>query len=93
MTPIECVQFDASEYLVGAGSQTGSLKVWDLTQGKKVKTYSGHKSAVTKLEFFPFASPSYFVTGSKDTNVKVKVYSLTCLIWKVPILIYYFIFI
>jgi len=56
---------------VGAGSQTGGLKIWDLTKGKKVKTFSGHKSAVTKLDFFPFASSSYFVTGSKDTNVKV----------------------
>ncbi|XP_008187002.1 katanin p80 WD40 repeat-containing subunit B1 isoform X1 [Acyrthosiphon pisum] len=71
VTPIECVQFDPSEYLVGAGSQTGGLKVWDLTKGKKVKTFSGHKSAVTKLDFFPFASSSYFVTGSKDTNVKL----------------------
>lgn len=74
MTPIECVQFDASEYLVGAGSQTGGLKVWDLTKGKKVKTFSGHKLAVTKLDFFPFASSSYFITGSKDTNVKVPTY-------------------
>ncbi|XP_025415743.1 katanin p80 WD40 repeat-containing subunit B1 isoform X2 [Sipha flava] len=71
VTPIECVQFDASEYLVAAGSQTGGLKVWDLTKGKKVKTFSGHKSAVTKLDFFPFASSSYFVTGSRDTNVKL----------------------
>ncbi|VVC45263.1 Katanin p80 subunit, C-terminal,WD40-repeat-containing domain,Katanin p80 subunit B1,WD40/YVTN repeat- [Cinara cedri] len=71
VTPIECVQFDSSEYLVAAGSETGSLKVWDLTKGKKVKTFSGHKSAVTKVDFFPFASSSYFVTGSKDTNVKL----------------------
>lgn len=74
VTPIECVQFDSSEYLVCAGSETGSLKVWDLTKGKKVKTFSGHKSAVTKIDFFPFASSSYFVTGSKDTNVKVRIY-------------------
>lgn len=56
---------------MGAGSQTGGLTVWDLTKGKKVKKFNGHKSAVTKLDFFPFASSSYFVTGSKDTNVKV----------------------
>lgn len=66
------MQFDPSEYLVGSGSHTGGLNIWDLTKGKKVKTFTGHKSAVTNLEFFPFASSSYFLTGSKDTNVKVK---------------------
>lgn len=76
MTPIECVEFDTSEYLIAAGSQTGSLKVWDLTKGKKIKTFSGHKSAITKLDFFPFLSSSYFVTGSKDTNVKVCIFIL-----------------
>lgn len=71
MTPIECVQFDTSEYLIAAGSHTGSLKVWDLSKGKKIKTFSGHKRAITKLDFFPFSSSTYFITGSKDTSIKV----------------------
>jgi len=31
---VECVQFNSSEELVCAGSQSGSLKIWDLEAAK-----------------------------------------------------------
>ena len=31
---MECVRFSASEELVAAGSQSGSLKIWDLEAAK-----------------------------------------------------------
>ena len=33
-TAVECVQFNGSEELVCAGSQSGSLKIWDLEAAK-----------------------------------------------------------
>ncbi len=33
-TPVECVRFSSSEELVAAGSQSGSLKIWDLEAAK-----------------------------------------------------------
>ena len=32
--PVECVQFNSSEEQVVAGSQSGSLRVWDLEAAK-----------------------------------------------------------
>ena len=33
-TPVECVRFNSHEELVAAGSQSGSLKIWDLEAAK-----------------------------------------------------------
>ena len=41
-SPVECVRFSSSEELVAAGSQSGSLKIWDLEAAKsKYKRGSG----------------------------------------------------
>ena len=42
--PVECIQFNSSEEQVAAGSQSGSLRVWDLeaAKSKSELLLSGH---------------------------------------------------
>src|SRR5690606_1623473 len=67
---VECVTLDPEEQLVVAGSERGSLKLWDLEQQRVVRTFStGHRSKVTCVDFHPYGD--FFASGSLDTNVKV----------------------
>uniref|UniRef100_A0A4W4DSS2 Katanin p80 WD40 repeat-containing subunit B1 n=1 Tax=Electrophorus electricus TaxID=8005 RepID=A0A4W4DSS2_ELEEL len=68
-TPVECVQFSSSEEQVVAGSQSGSLRVWDLEAAKILRTLTGHKANICSLDFHPFGE--YLASGSMDTNIKL----------------------
>ena len=70
---VTCVAFNGSEDVLVAGSESGSVRLWDLNseqQSAVSKVYQGgHRSSITCIDFHPFAS--YFATGSLDTNLKV----------------------
>lgn len=68
-TPVECVRFNAGEELLAAGSQSGTLKIWDLEAAKIVRTLTGHKSNVLGLDFHPYGD--FVASSSSDTKVKL----------------------
>jgi katanin p80 WD40 repeat-containing subunit B1 len=55
--------------VVVAGSSSGTLKLWDLSQARCVRTLTGHRANASSVDFHPHGE--FFVTGSRDTNVKV----------------------
>jgi katanin p80 WD40 repeat-containing subunit B1 len=69
-SPVECVSFDNQEQLVVAGAASGTIKLWDLDQQKVVRTLTGHKANCSAVDFHPFG-PSFFASGSVDTNLKI----------------------
>ncbi|TSM20265.1 Katanin p80 WD40 repeat-containing subunit B1 [Bagarius yarrelli] len=68
-SPVECVQFSTSEEQVVAGSQSGSLRVWDLEAAKIFRTLTGHKANICSVDFHPFGE--YLASGSMDTVIKL----------------------
>ncbi|XP_023257140.1 katanin p80 WD40 repeat-containing subunit B1 [Seriola lalandi dorsalis] len=71
--PVECVQFNMSEEQVVAGSQSGSIRVWDLEAAKSethfVLFVSGHTQAVRSLAFSP--DGKWLASASDDCTVKL----------------------
>jgi len=70
------VQFGHTEELVCAGSQTGTLKIWDLEAAKIVRTLTGHKSTIRCMDFHPYGD--FLTSGSLDTSIKVCKYKHIC---------------
>uniref|UniRef100_A0A8C2WA92 Katanin p80 WD40 repeat-containing subunit B1 n=1 Tax=Cyclopterus lumpus TaxID=8103 RepID=A0A8C2WA92_CYCLU len=68
-SPVECVQFNTSEEQVAAGSQSGSIRVWDLEAAKILRTLMGHKANITSLGFHPYGD--FLASSSMDTNIKL----------------------
>ncbi|KAJ7312526.1 hypothetical protein OS493_039604 [Desmophyllum pertusum] len=68
-SPVEYVKFNSGEDLVIAGSQSGTLKIWDLEAAKIVRTLTGHKSSIRGIDFHPYGE--FVASGSLDTNVKL----------------------
>ncbi|KAM9408631.1 katanin p80 WD40 repeat-containing subunit B1-like isoform 2-T4 [Pholidichthys leucotaenia] len=58
-----------SEEQVVAGSQSGSIRVWDLEAAKILRTLVGHKANITSLGFHPFGD--FLASSSMDTNIKL----------------------
>ncbi|XP_043382230.1 katanin p80 WD40 repeat-containing subunit B1 isoform X2 [Chelonia mydas] len=68
-TPVESVRINTNEELIVAGSQSGSIRVWDLEAAKILRTLMGHKANICSLDFHPFGS--FVASGSLDTNIKL----------------------
>uniref|UniRef100_A0A8C2TJT4 Katanin p80 WD40 repeat-containing subunit B1 n=1 Tax=Coturnix japonica TaxID=93934 RepID=A0A8C2TJT4_COTJA len=68
-TPIESLQISANEELIVAGSQSGSIRVWDLEAAKILRTLLGHKANICSLDFHPYGS--FVASGSLDTDIKL----------------------
>jgi len=66
---VEAVTFDGNEATVVGGSASGTLKLWDLSTGKIVRTLNGHKSNIRSLDFHPYGE--FIASGSLDTSLKV----------------------
>uniref|UniRef100_A0A8C0AS58 Katanin p80 WD40 repeat-containing subunit B1 n=1 Tax=Buteo japonicus TaxID=224669 RepID=A0A8C0AS58_9AVES len=76
-TPIESLQINTNEELIVAGSQSGSIRVWDLEAAKILRTLLGHKANICSLDFHPFGS--FVASGSLDTNIKGHTEAVRCL--------------
>jgi len=68
-TPTESLQISANEELIIAGSQSGSIGVWDLEAAKILRTLLGHKANICSLDFHPCGSS--VASGSLDTAIKL----------------------
>ena len=67
-TSIECLCFAPSEQCIVSGSSSGSIKAFDLSEGR-YRNLGGHKTAVTSIQYHPFSD--FVASGSKDCLVKV----------------------
>ena len=56
------------KYLV-TGSQDKTAKLWQVSTGREIKTFSGHSNWVTSIAFTP--NGKYVVTGSRDNTAKL----------------------
>ncbi|RXN32738.1 katanin p80 WD40 repeat-containing subunit B1-like protein [Labeo rohita] len=89
---VECIQFNSSEERVVAGSQSGSLRLWDLEAAKTeylfvffccfffsqvLRTLMGHKASICSLDFHPMGE--YLASGSVDSNIKGHTQAVRCL--------------
>ncbi|KAG2762684.1 hypothetical protein PC129_g13255 [Phytophthora cactorum] len=66
---VESIVFDPAEHKVVAGSQAGSIKVFDLEAGKVNRTLKGHMASTTTVDYHLYGD--YVASGSRDTIVKV----------------------
>nr|CCA19471.1 katanin p80 subunit putative [Albugo laibachii Nc14] len=66
---INAIVFDPNETKVAAGSQSGSIKCFDLEMGKVSRTLKGHMSTCTCLDHHLYGD--YVASGSLDTIVKI----------------------
>jgi katanin p80 WD40 repeat-containing subunit B1 len=53
-SPIECLCFDADEQCVVSGAMNGSLKVYDLNEGKLARSLRGHQVNINSLHYHPY---------------------------------------
>jgi len=68
-SPIECVCFDDEEQCVVSGSMNGSLKVFDLNEGRLARSLRGHQVNVGSIHYHPYGE--FIASGSADTTMKV----------------------
>ncbi|XP_038609569.1 katanin p80 WD40 repeat-containing subunit B1 isoform X2 [Tachyglossus aculeatus] len=68
-SPVESVRLNTPEELIVAGSQSGSIRVWDLEAAKILRTLMGHKANICSLDFHPYGE--FVASGSQDTNIKL----------------------
>ena len=67
-TPIECVCFNPNEEYVASGSRSGSIKIFDISEGKVARNLRGHPTTTNSLFYHPHAD--ILLSGSFDTQVK-----------------------
>ncbi|CAD7704236.1 unnamed protein product, partial [Ostreobium quekettii] len=67
---VEAVAFDGSEEFVAAGSAGGSVKLWDVEQGRVNRSFTGHRTHIRTVEFHP-RQGEVIASGAADTTVKV----------------------
>lgn len=59
--------YNEQSNILASGHTDGSIKVWDLTSGTVMLSFSGHKSAVTSLHFDSIGTK--LVSGSADSSI------------------------
>jgi len=65
---VESLCFAPSEQCIVSGSSSGSIKVFDLHEGR-YRNLGSHKTGVTSVQYHPFSD--FVASGSRDTTVKV----------------------
>ena len=66
---IESLCFDADEQCVISGAASGAIRVFDLQEGKLVRSLNGHHVNTCSLHYHPYGE--FLVSGSGDTTMKV----------------------
>lgn len=69
-SPIECVGFDSNEQYVVSGAMNGSIKVFDLNEGRLARSLGGHNTNTCVLRYHPFCD--FVASGSIDSSMKVR---------------------
>jgi WD40 repeat protein len=68
-SPVECLCFDADEQYVVSGAMNGSIKVFDLNEGRLARNLSGHQVNTCSIQYHPYGE--FIVSGSVDCTMKV----------------------
>lgn len=66
-SPVVHLAYHEASNIVAAGLKDGSIKVWDMTLGAVMLTFSGHKTAITTLRFD--ANGTRLLSGSADASI------------------------
>ena len=53
-SPIECLCFDTEEQCVVSGAMNGSLKVFDLNEGRLARNLRGHQVNINSIHYHPY---------------------------------------
>ncbi len=66
---IIAVKFSPNGNFIASGSEDNTVKLWDATTGKIVKTFVAHRGYITALDFN--AAGDMLVTASKDNTIRI----------------------
>ncbi|KAL0218556.1 hypothetical protein P9112_004209 [Eukaryota sp. TZLM1-RC] len=66
---VDSVSFDPEEQVIAAGSDSGSIRLFDLSNESTSRTFVGHRTSTSCLDFHPYGH--VMVSGSVDTNIKL----------------------
>ncbi|WP_454620442.1 WD40 domain-containing protein [Bradyrhizobium cenepequi] len=66
---VESVAFSPDGRTIVSGSRDKTLKLWDASSGRELRTLSGHSSLVTSVAFSPDGRT--IVSGSRDETLKL----------------------
>ncbi|CAI5525516.1 unnamed protein product, partial [Closterium sp. Naga37s-1] len=66
---VESTLLSRTEDQAISGVLSGSVKLWDLNEGKAVRTLTGHRGSALSLDFHPFEP--FFASGSQDCTARV----------------------
>eukprot|EP01039_Chlorochromonas_danica_P002300 gene2300-2519_t len=68
-SPIECLCFDSDEICIVSGAMNGSLKVFDLNEGKLARNLGSHQTNITSVQYHPYGE--FVISGSADCTMKL----------------------
>ena len=75
---IKCLCFDNQARCIVSGSANGSIKVFDMNEGKLARNVGGHQVHITALQYHPYGE--FIASGSIDCSVKLwDVRNKTCI--------------
>jgi WD40 repeat protein len=66
---VNAVSFSPNGKLLATGSFDNTVKLWDTSTGKEIKTLTGHTNSVNAVSFSP--NGKLLATGSRDNTVKL----------------------
>lgn len=64
-----CADFSPDGKLLVTGSDDRTIKLWEKSSGKEVRTFSGHASSVLDVKYSPLGD--YFASASQDRTIKL----------------------
>lgn len=67
--PIDVLTITANGEWLAAGTQSGSVVIWDLATFKLLDTMRGHQTPVHTLAFLPQVNNRYLVSGASDSTL------------------------
>jgi katanin p80 WD40 repeat-containing subunit B1 len=78
-TKVTCAAFDREQQRVVAGSDGGSLRVWDMNTEQGIRSFgTGHRTTVTSVDYHSFGE--FVASVSLDTHLRIwDVRKKTCL--------------
>ncbi|MCU0425508.1 MAG: caspase family protein [Candidatus Kapabacteria bacterium] len=66
---VVAVKYSPNGQLVASGSEDNTVKLWDVTTGKVVRTLVAHRGYITALDFN--AAGDQLVTAAKDNTIRI----------------------